>query len=73
MNTKSLVPPELAGVASGDEFIAQLPAFDAQFDAMRAEAAKEGKVLRYAGVVDVQTGVIKADLERCVARVTVLR
>ena len=40
---------------------------------MRAEAAKEGKVLRYAGVVDVQTGVIKADLERCVARVTVLR
>ena len=64
MNTKSLVPPELEGVDSGDELINRLPAFDAQFDAMRADAAKAGQVLRYAGVVDVQSGVIKADLER---------
>lgn len=62
--TTSLVPAELAGVASGDAFIEQLPAFDAHYDTMRAEAAKEGKVLRFVGVIDVQSGTIKADLEK---------
>jgi len=33
---------------------------------MRADAAAEGKVLRFAGVVDVQAGIIKADLEKYV-------
>ncbi|KAI0763502.1 aspartate kinase homoserine dehydrogenase [Trametes elegans] len=64
VSTKSLVPPELEGIASGDEFIRRLPEFDARFDTMRAEAAKEGSVLRFAGVVDVQAGIIKADLEK---------
>ncbi|KAJ2993201.1 hypothetical protein NUW54_g7763 [Trametes sanguinea] len=58
--------PELESIESGDEFIQRLPEFDAQFDKMRADAAKEGKVLRFAGVVDVQTGTIKADLEKYV-------
>ncbi|KZP18209.1 aspartate kinase homoserine dehydrogenase [Athelia psychrophila] len=62
--TTSLVPAALAGVASGDAFIAQLPAFDAHYDAMRAAAAAEGKVLRFVGVVDVLSGTIKADLEK---------
>ncbi|KAI0821947.1 aspartate kinase homoserine dehydrogenase [Trametes gibbosa] len=64
VSTKSLVPPELEGITSGDEFIQRLPEFDAHFDKMRAEAAEEGKVLRFAGVVDVQAGIIKADLEK---------
>ncbi|RDX45101.1 aspartate kinase homoserine dehydrogenase [Lentinus brumalis] len=64
VNTKSLIPPELEGIDSGDEFIKRLPEFDAHFDKLRADAFKEGKVLRYAGVIDVATGVIKADLEK---------
>ncbi|KAH9941859.1 aspartate kinase homoserine dehydrogenase [Epithele typhae] len=64
VQTKSLVPVGLEDAATGDDFIARLPQFDAQFDAMRAEAAKAGQVLRYAGVIDVQSGVIKAGLER---------
>lgn len=64
VSTKSLVPPELEGIASGDEFIKRLPEFDTRFDQMRADAAREGQVLRFAGVVDVKTGVIKADLEK---------
>ena len=64
VDTKSLVPSELEDIDSGDKFIKRLPQFDAHYDAMRAEAAKAGQVLRYAGVVDVQSGVIKADLER---------
>jgi hypothetical protein len=31
---------------------------------MRAEALKEGKVLRYVGVIDVLKGEVKASLER---------
>lgn len=62
--TTSLVPAALEGVKTGDEFIAKLPEFDTHFDAMRAAAAAEGQVLRYVGVVDVQTGTIKADLEK---------
>ena len=70
MSTRSLIPPELEGEASGDEFIRRLPDFDAQFDRLRAEAIREGHVLRYAGVVDVETGTIKADLEKCVSLFT---
>ncbi|OCH89317.1 aspartate kinase homoserine dehydrogenase [Obba rivulosa] len=62
--TRSLVPPALASVDSGDEFVARLPEFDADFDALRAEAAREGKVLRFVGVVDVESGVVRADLEK---------
>lgn len=46
----------------------RLPEFDAHFDKLRADAFKEGKVLRYAGVIDVSSGVIKADLEKYVPR-----
>lgn len=42
----------------------RLPEFDSDFDKLREEAHKEGKVLRYVGVVDVETGTIKASLEK---------
>ena len=64
VSTKSLVPLELEGATSGDEFIKRLPEFDAHFDSMRADAFRENKVLRFAGVVDVTSGTIKADLEK---------
>jgi homoserine dehydrogenase len=64
VSTTSLVPTQLEGVATGDEFIQKLPEFDSHFQEMREQAAKEGKVLRFVGVVDVQSGTIKADLEK---------
>ncbi|KAF9813246.1 hypothetical protein IEO21_05681 [Rhodonia placenta] len=64
VSAKSLVPPQLEDVETGGEFIRRLPEFDAQFNQMRADAFKEGKVLRFAGVIDVESGVIKADLEK---------
>ena len=66
VRTKSLVPPELEGVDTGDEFMRRLPEFDDHFNKMRTDAAKENKVLRFAGVIDVASGTIKADLEKCV-------
>ncbi|CCA75991.1 probable HOM6-homoserine dehydrogenase [Serendipita indica DSM 11827] len=60
----SLVPDKLASVKSGDEFVTRLPEFDAEFEKLREEAQKEGKVLRYVGVIDVQAKVVKAALEK---------
>jgi homoserine dehydrogenase len=64
VQTTSLVPAELEGIQTGDEFIRRLPEFDARFDQMRKDAAEEGNVLRFVGVVDVTTGQVKAALER---------
>ncbi|KAJ7728952.1 homoserine dehydrogenase-domain-containing protein [Mycena maculata] len=64
VQTASLIPPELEGIPTGDEFVARLPAFDAHFAAMRAAASAEGQVLRFVGVVDVQNGQVRAGLEK---------
>ena len=66
VSTKSLVPAALDGIGSGDEFIKKLPEYDQEFDKLRSDAFKENKVLRFVGVIDVASGVIKADLERWV-------
>jgi homoserine dehydrogenase len=73
--TLSLIPPTLAlsSVPTGDAFLDALQAHDPHFDALRAEAARQGEgggaVLRYVGVIDVDSengGVsVKASLERC--------
>ena len=72
--TLSLIPPslELSSVPTGDAFLDALQAHDAHFGTLRAEAAayQGGAVLRYVGVIDVNSengGVsVKASLERCV-------
>ena len=66
VETRSLVPKAIDGLATGSEFMSRLPEFDTEFDTLRAEAQKEGKVLRYVGVIDVEKGVIKASLEKFV-------
>ena len=52
-------------MSSGSEFVDRLPEFDAEFEKLRDEARQEGAVLRFVGVVDVENGVVKADLEKC--------
>ncbi len=47
---QNIVPKELQGV-SLSEFETQLPAFNAEFGKLNTEALKEGKVLRYVGVI----------------------
>ena len=44
---KSLIPGPLEGVSSADDFMARLAEFDGEMEALRADAQKEGKVLRY--------------------------
>lgn len=64
--TESLVPKELEGIASGDDFMQRLPEFDDHFAKIQAEAQKEGKVLRFVALIDVKAGVVKAGLEKFV-------
>ncbi|GAW05175.1 homoserine dehydrogenase [Lentinula edodes] len=64
VQTASLIPPALEGIPTGDEFLKRLPEFDAEFDQMRKDASKEGKVLRFVGVVDTVKGEVKAGLEK---------
>ncbi|KAH6918074.1 aspartate kinase homoserine dehydrogenase [Coprinopsis sp. MPI-PUGE-AT-0042] len=64
VQTQSLIPAALEGIPTGDEFIKRLPEFDDTFDKLRKDAAEEGKVLRFVGVVDAEEGVVKAGLEK---------
>ncbi|KAK0628820.1 putative homoserine dehydrogenase [Bombardia bombarda] len=61
---ESLIPKELESVASGDEFLARLPEFDAQMDEVKAAAEREGKVVRYVGSIDVATKQVKVGLQK---------
>lgn len=65
LSTETLIPSALADCPSGDEFVERLPGHDAEFDQLRSEAEKEGKVLRYVGVIDRESGVVKCGLEKC--------
>ncbi|SCV73962.1 BQ2448_6392 [Microbotryum intermedium] len=65
--TQPLIPQALEGLASGSEFVDKLAEHDEEFDRLREEAEKEGKVLRYVGVIDREAGVVKCGLEKYLA------
>lgn len=52
LDVENIVPEALRTVASADEFLAQLPAYDDHFAKLNAEAESSGEILRYVGVVD---------------------
>ena len=61
---ESLIPKELESCQSGDEFLQRLPEFDGQMDALKESAAKEGKVVRFVGSIDVASKAVKVGLEK---------
>eukprot|EP01135_Chromosphaera_perkinsii_P007629 Nk52_evm85s914 gene=Nk52_evmTU85s914 len=52
LKVENVVPEKLRDCASAEEFMAKLPEYDAHFSDLNAKANKEGKVLRYVGVVE---------------------
>ncbi|KAI5454104.1 Homoserine dehydrogenase [Naganishia albida] len=62
--TSSLVPEVLQGCKSKEEYVERLAEGDAEMDRLREEAFKEGKVVRYVGVIDAQSGKVEAKLEK---------
>ena len=61
---QSLIPQELESAKSGDEFLEKLPEFDSQMEKVKAEAEKEGKVVRFVGSIDVASKQVKVGLEK---------
>jgi len=60
--TQSLVPDVLSNAQSKEDYLERLAEGDEYFDSLREEARKEGKVVRYVGVVDVKAGKVEAKL-----------
>ncbi|CAK9783999.1 putative homoserine dehydrogenase [Cutaneotrichosporon oleaginosum] len=60
--TESLVPPVLADAKDKDEYLSRLAEGDEHFAKLRAEAEKEGKVVRYVGVIDLKAGKVECKL-----------
>ncbi|KAJ2903630.1 homoserine dehydrogenase-domain-containing protein [Zalerion maritima] len=63
-SVQSLIPKELESCSSGDEFMQKLPEFDSQMEDTKAEAAKEGKVVRFVGKIDMAIKEVKVGLEK---------
>ena len=61
---QSLIPAELENVSSGEEFLNRLGEFDGRMDEIRAEAVSEGKVVRFAGSIDIHSQTLKVGLEK---------
>lgn len=62
--TQSLVPDVLANVTSKEEYLENLEKGDEYFGNLREEAKKEGKVVRYVGVIDIKSGKVECRLEK---------
>ncbi|KAJ1554967.1 hypothetical protein HK096_010972 [Nowakowskiella sp. JEL0078] len=54
LEIENIVPEQLRSEPSADVFMTKLPQFDDHFQKLNLDARKNGKVLRYVGLVDVQ-------------------
>ena len=61
---QSLIPAELEGVKSGEEFIEKLPQYDGSMEEVKNDAVLEGKVVRFVGSIDVARKALKVGLEK---------
>ncbi|SJM88325.1 probable Homoserine dehydrogenase [Zygosaccharomyces bailii] len=61
---QSLIPKPLESVSSADEFMINLPKYDSDLTALKEEAAKEDKVLRFIGKVDVPNKQVSVGIEK---------
>lgn len=60
----------MSNAQSKEEYLDRLAEGDEYFNNLREEARKEGKVVRYVGVVDVESGKVEAKLEKWVQTFT---
>lgn len=61
---ESLIPKALESCSSGDDFMEKLPNHDKDMEDLKASAAKEGKVMRFVGSIDVPSKKVKVGLEK---------
>lgn len=61
---QSLIPKPLESVKSVEEFMEKLPQYDEDLTKLKVEAAKENKVLRFIGKVDLKTKQASVGIEK---------
>ncbi|CCK72877.1 exopolyphosphatase KNAG_0M00240 [Huiozyma naganishii CBS 8797] len=61
---QSLIPKPLESVSSAQEFLEKLPQYDGDLEALKQEAASEGKVLRFIGSVDLTTKTASVGIQK---------
>lgn len=61
---QSLIPQPLESVKSVEEFMTKLPEYDDELTQLKVEAAKENKVLRFIGSVDLKTQKASVGIEK---------
>lgn len=61
---QSLIPKDLESVQSADEFMQRLPEYDTEMEMIKQEAAKEAKLVRFVGSIDVPKQNMKVGLEK---------
>ena len=59
---QSLIPKELEGVGSGEEFMEKLPGYDGEMEEIKSFPEK-GKVVRFVGSIDVERKALRVGLE----------
>lgn len=61
-DVESLIPKQLESVEKADDFLAQLPNYDADIQKIKDDALKEGKVLRFVGLVDFKANKVSVGI-----------
>lgn len=61
---ESLIPKPLESASSVDEFLSKLPEYDSDLTKSKEEAAKENKVLRFIGKVDLPSKQVSVGIEK---------
>lgn len=61
--TESLVPKPLESVGSSEEFLKRLSEYDDEMDRKKKQAEIQGKVMRYVGSLDMESGKANVGLE----------
>lgn len=61
-SVESLIPKPLESVATGEEFMAKLPEYDAEIQKLKDEAFAENKTLRFVGKVDFKANKVSVEI-----------
>ena len=61
---ESLIPKDLESCQSGAEYLEKLPEYDGEMAELRDSAQQQGKVVRYMGSINVESGHLKVGLQK---------
>lgn len=64
LRVDSLIPPDLEDAKTAQEFLVRLPNYDSQLESLKDEAAKNGKVIKFTGKIDVTNKLVTVGLQQ---------